>query len=255
MNNRLIIIACFALLFIVTGCATLSNPTGSIENEPLSACDGTECNTEEYSVSQGTVLRHGDLSIGIISTTSDTAFLDIMVASTGENQKIKLNEGEEISIENYLIKNVESEQNILPSFMPGQPSGQVILRISKKNESNESETNNNDEYNLLSIDDIKAELKKIDEMNDKLITEVIELQTGERTELSMDEHYVKILGIDQRNVVLVKAVYICEDLCPKNGKFVIFYEDVKSEEECVNLGGTPLLSIMDNGIIGCKVRV
>lgn len=54
--------------------------------------------------------------------------------------------------------------------------------------------------------------------------------------------YPAFVGIDVRNGKVLLEKFICWDSCPDVGMVFLLYENVGTEEECVNAVGSPLIS-------------
>ena len=102
----------------------------------LTACNGPESNTtnnkqaspNEFSITQGTQLNRGDLHIGVIRVTPESAMLALLIGSAPE-EKIELKVGEEIVRNIYHIKNLETHADSSVRFLPGSSQSYVRLEI------------------------------------------------------------------------------------------------------------------------------
>jgi hypothetical protein len=82
---------------------------------------------------------------------------------------------------------------------------------------------------VLSVDDIKTELEIIKKLNTE-------------KDYSGFQKPKEILGIFNNREV-IKTYFCFGDLCPQNGGYALMYSGIKSEAECLSIGGKPIVGI------------
>ena len=107
----------FSLLFF--GCVVQDNIT---DTNPA-------INSEGLTIKQSTVGRFGDLSIGVVSVQNDSARISAWIGS--DSQTFDIAVGEEISFQEYLIKNLEVYVSPVVAVMPGSSEDYVTLNITQ----------------------------------------------------------------------------------------------------------------------------
>lgn len=83
----------------------------------------------DLTISQGTVGRYKELSIGVMRADDGLAGLALHIEDPLEDIKASLKTGESAKIGRFKVGLVESEGFLIPSLMPGQPSGKVKVRV------------------------------------------------------------------------------------------------------------------------------
>lgn len=114
--------ASIIFIFILSAC---TGPDNTADDKPTSP--------GEFLVTQGTQLIKGDLRIGVIRVTPDSAMLAILIGSAPE-EKVELKVGEEIVRDNYRIRNLETRVESLARFQPGSSNNYVKLEIKSSGE-------------------------------------------------------------------------------------------------------------------------
>ena len=86
--------------------------------------------------------------------------------------------------------------------------------------------------------------------SNSLSDEIQKLKSINSVPSSIDRsQYPKQFGqLDNRPLI---EKYYCSDLCPANARVVLVYGDIRSDNECMGVGGTSLTDIAFRGFIGC----
>lgn len=249
---RLWITISFFVIFLVA-CEAQSDGKG-IETVDVSAPQNASPNV--HRITQGTQLIRGDLRIGVVRVSSDAVILAIIVGSA-KAETVEVKVGDEIVRGKYHISNLGTNKDyfVLPWSPPGSDKSYVRLEIKTANVARKNigamlaklamnRSKSLDEAGLFTV------FQQVDDADDILGIQKIEIMTGVRKRLDINESDEWIVGTDSRNGRMLKVAYYCEDVCPKNGNIVLVYDSV-SRDDCATLRGIPLKSMFGD-FIGCK---
>ena len=241
------------LLLLIAACGKA--PEGTSQDAQQSIDEGMtkDAAPDEYLVKQGTVLPLSGLRIGIINVEPDAAWLSLLAADTPE-ERVRLKVDEDIVHGRYRIRNLETYEDTSVGVWtpPGGDKSYVRLKIAQSEEDlNEMLGRLVDPGKTLDNAGIRAVVMQVEAADAILGIRKMEVMTGARTSLGIDERGQWPVGIDGRNTRPMTAIYYCEDVCPLNGNLVLIYENA-TPEDCATFHGIRLRS-MYGDFIACKV--
>lgn len=249
---RLLFVVVFILLF-AAACEKASTDTSRDARPVEDVAKGVT--PDAHRVQQGTVLNLDTLRIGIINVESDAAWLSI-VSGDAPEERIMLGVGEEIARGAYRIRNLETyeDKSVGVWTPPGGDKSYVRLQVVPSEEdlgmmlTQLAHTGKTlDEASILAV------TRQVGAADAVLGIRKMEVMTGARKDLGINERGEWPVGIDGRNGRLMKVIYYCEDVCPLNGNLVLIYENA-TPDDCATLQGIRAVS-MYGDFIACKVSL
>lgn len=249
---RLLFVGVFILL-IVAACGKapeeIVRDTRPVDNTAKGVA------TDTHRVQQGTVLNLRGLRIGVINVESDAAWLAVLVGDA-PSEKVRLAVGEEVVRGAYRIRNLETyeDKSVGVWTPPGGDKSSVLLQV-VPSEADLGMMLAQLAHADKTLDEagILAVMKQVEAADAILGIRKMEVMTGARKDLGIDERGEWPVGIDGRNGRLMKVVYYCEDVCPLNGNIVLIYENA-TPDDCATLQGIRAVS-MYGDFIACKVSL
>lgn len=100
------------------------------------------------------------------------------------------------------------------------------------------------QYKILTDDDIKVELKKLEKINVVPSNRFIN-----------KDHYPKVLGVYSKNGLVLVEIYFCSDVCPLYGGVGIYYQNISTKEECAKINGKDVIDPAWGGYRGCTPKL